>query len=150
MRCVVRKVAAVEGKLVWFGGGFITEILFPNGWTCIWQYSPLRTELSKSYWFYLKTPWWYLGQQYINGKESFFALVSILSCLPPPTLTFFKTMLKCLRSSAVRCNNGMRSSSSPSFDCKRERKPIVQSVWLRKPGEKQRPKPRKRLRGRGL
>jgi len=50
----------------------------------------------------------------------------------------------------MRCNDGIRRSSSPSFDCKKQRKPIVQSVRLRKPGEKQRPKPRKRLRGRGL
>jgi len=59
-------------------------------------------------------------------------------------------MLKYSRNSAIRCNDGMRRSSSPSFDCKRQRKPVMQSVQLRKPGEKQRPKPRKRLRGRGL
>ena len=45
----------------------------------------------------------------------------------------------------MRCNNGMRSSSSPSFNCKRQQKPIVQSMQLRKPGEKRRPKPRKRV-----
>jgi len=44
----------------------------------------------------------------------------------------------------------MRRSNSSSFDCKRQRKPIVLSMRLRKPGEKQRPRPRKRLRGRGL
>jgi len=43
----------------------------------------------------------------------------------------------------------MRRRNSPSFNCKRQRKPIMQSVWLRNPGEKQRPKPRKRPRGRG-
>jgi len=32
----------------------------------------------------------------------------------------------------------MRRSNSPSFSCKRQRKPVVLSVWLRKPGEKQR------------
>ena len=45
----------------------------------------------------------------------------------------------------MRCNNGMRSSSSPSFNCKRQQKPIMQSMQLRKPGEKRRPKPRKRV-----
>jgi len=59
-------------------------------------------------------------------------------------------MLKCSRSSAMRCNNGMRRSSGPSFDCKRQWKPVMQSVRLKKPGEKQRPKPRKRPRGREL
>jgi len=44
----------------------------------------------------------------------------------------------------------MRRSSSSSFDCKRQRRPVMQSVRLRKLGEKQKPKPRKRLRGRGL
>jgi len=50
----------------------------------------------------------------------------------------------------MRCNNGMRRSSGPFFDCKRQWKPVMQSVWLKKPGEKWRPKPRKRPRGRGL
>ena len=139
-----------KGGLVWFGGGFTAEMLFPDRWTYIWQYSPLRTEPSKSYWFYLKTLWWYLGQQYINRKESFFTLVSVLSCLLLPTPTFSKMMLKCSRSSTMRCNNSIRSSSSPSFDCKRQWKPIIQSMWLRKPGKKWRPKPRKRPRGKGL
>jgi len=30
MRCVARKVATVEGRLVWFRGGFTVEILFPD------------------------------------------------------------------------------------------------------------------------
>jgi len=59
-------------------------------------------------------------------------------------------MLKYLRSSAVRCNDSMRRSSSPFFDCKRQWKPVVQSVWLRKLEEKQRPKPRKRPKNGGL
>ena len=50
----------------------------------------------------------------------------------------------------MRYNDGMRRSSSPSFDCKRQRKPVMQSMWLRKLGEKQRPKLRKRPRGREL
>ena len=83
-------------------------------------------------------------------KRVFFALVSVLSCLLPPILIFPRTTLKCSRSSAMRCNDGMRRSSSSSFDCKRQRKPIVQSVQLRKPGEKRRPRLRKRPRGRGL
>jgi len=55
-----------------------------------------------------------------------------------------------LKSSGKRCSRGTRRSRGPSFDCKRQRKPVVQSVRLRKPGEKRRPRPRKRLRGRGL
>jgi len=52
---------------------------------------------------------------------------------------------ECSRSSTVRYNDSMRSSSSPSFDYKRQQKPVMQSVWLRKPGEKWRPKLRKRV-----
>jgi len=44
----------------------------------------------------------------------------------------------------------MRRSSSLSSGYKRQRKPIVQSVQLRRLGGKQRPEPRKRPRGRGL
>ena len=83
-------------------------------------------------------------------KKEFFALVSVSLCLPLPTPTFPRMTLKCSRSSAGRCNNSMRRSRGPSFNYKRQCKPIVQSVWLRKPGEKWRPRPRKRPRGRGL
>jgi len=41
MRCVARKVAAIEGGLVWFGGGFTMGMLFLDGWTCIWHSSAL-------------------------------------------------------------------------------------------------------------
>jgi len=44
----------------------------------------------------------------------------------------------------------MRRSRGPFFDCKKQQKPVMQSVWLRRPGEKQRPRPRERPRGRGL
>jgi len=53
-----------------------------------------------------------------------------------------------LKSSGKRCSGGTRRSRGPSFDCKRQQKPVVLSMRLRKPGEKQRP--RKRPRGRGL
>jgi len=46
MRCVARKVAAMEGKLVWFGGGFTAGTLFLDRWTCIWQI----TNETYSYW----------------------------------------------------------------------------------------------------
>jgi len=59
-------------------------------------------------------------------------------------------MLRLLKSSGKRCSGGTRRSRGPSFDCKRQQKPVVQSMQLRKPGEKQRPRPRKRLRGREL
>jgi len=35
MRHVARKVAAVEGRLVWFRDGFTVGTLFPDRWTCI-------------------------------------------------------------------------------------------------------------------
>jgi len=83
-------------------------------------------------------------------KRKFFALVSVLSCLPPPTPTFPRTTLKCSRSSAGRCNDGMRRSSSPSSGYKGQCKSVMQSVQLRRLGEKRRPELRKRPRDRGL
>jgi len=83
-------------------------------------------------------------------KRKFFALVSVLLCLLLPPLTFHKMTLRPLKGSSKRCSRGMRRSRDPSFDCKRQRKPIVQSMQLRKLGEKQRPRLRKRPRGRGL
>jgi len=35
IRRVVRKVAAIEGKLVYFGDDFTAGIKFPDRWTCI-------------------------------------------------------------------------------------------------------------------
>jgi len=83
-------------------------------------------------------------------KREFFALVSALLCLPLPTPTFPRTTLKCSRSSAGRCNDSMRRNSSLSSGYKRQQKPVVQNVQLRRLGGKQRPGPRKRLRDRGL
>ena len=77
--------------------------------------------------------------KYINRKREFFALISVSSCLPPPPLIFPRTTLKCSKSSAGRCNDGMRRNSSPSFGYKRQRRPVVQSVQLRRLGGKQRP-----------
>ena len=47
MRRVVRKVATVEGGLVWFRGGFTAGTLFLDRWTCIWH--------PKEYWKYHNT-----------------------------------------------------------------------------------------------
>ena len=44
IRCVARKVAAMEGGLVCFGDDFTMGVLFPNGWTCIWQDTTLSIE----------------------------------------------------------------------------------------------------------
>ena len=85
IRYVARKVATVKGRFVWFRGGFTAGMLFPDRWTCIWQYSPLRTEPSKSYWVYLKILWWYLGQQYINRKGSFCSCFCIIMSCPTPS-----------------------------------------------------------------
>jgi len=35
IRRVARKVAAMEGGLVWFRSGFTVETLFLDRWTCI-------------------------------------------------------------------------------------------------------------------
>jgi len=35
MRHVARRVATMEGGLVWFRGGFTAGTLFPDRWTCI-------------------------------------------------------------------------------------------------------------------
>ena len=89
-------MATVEGGLVWFRGGFTVGTLFLDRWTCIWQYSPLRTEPSKSYWVYSKSywiypriPWWYLGQQYINRKGSFLLLLFLYYHVFPCPLRHF-------------------------------------------------------------
>ena len=52
MRCVVRKMATVEGGLVWFGDGFTVGMLFLDRWTCIWQVliSASETSVSISEW----------------------------------------------------------------------------------------------------
>ena len=34
---VARKMATMEGGLVWFRGGSTAGTLFPDRWTCIWQ-----------------------------------------------------------------------------------------------------------------
>jgi len=53
-------------------------------------------------------------------------------------------MPRLLKSSNKKCSRGTRRSRGLSFDCKRQQKPVMQSVWLRKPGEKRRPRLRKR------
>ena len=50
----------------------------------------------------------------------------------------------------MRCSDGIRRRSSPSFNCKRQQRPVMQSVQLRKPEEKQRLKLRKRSKNREL
>jgi len=35
IRCVARKMAAMEGGLVCFGDDFTVGMLFSDGWTCI-------------------------------------------------------------------------------------------------------------------
>ena len=50
IRCVVRKMATVEGRLVWFEGGFTTGTLFPDRWTYIWH-SPTIQQCLHCYFF---------------------------------------------------------------------------------------------------
>jgi len=83
-------------------------------------------------------------------KREFFALIFVSLYLPLPPLTFPRTTLKCSKSSVRRCNDGMRRNSSPSFGYKRQQKPVMQSVQLRRLGGKRRPELRKRPRDRGL
>ena len=49
MRRVARKVATVEGRLVWFGDGFTIGMLFSDKWTCIWQYSILVLFINRGH-----------------------------------------------------------------------------------------------------
>ena len=78
----------------WKAGLYFLEVTspqgcsFPDRWTCIWQYSPLRTEPLKSYLVYPRIPWWYLGQQYINRKESFLLLFLHYYVFPHPLRPF--------------------------------------------------------------
>jgi len=58
--------------------------------------------------------------------------------------------LKCSRSNAIKCSDDMRRSNSSFFIYKRQQRPVVQSMWLRKLGERWRPKPRKRPKSGGL
>ena len=43
----------------------------------------------------------------------------------------------------MKCSDGIRRSNSLFFVCKRQWRPIMQSMQLRKLGERQRPKPKK-------
>ena len=43
---VARKIAAMEDRLVWFGGDFTVGMLFPDRWTCIWQVTSFYSILS--------------------------------------------------------------------------------------------------------
>jgi len=83
-------------------------------------------------------------------KKKFFALVSVLLCLPPPTPIFHKTMLRSLKSSSKRYSGGMRSSSSSWSNWKKQQSYVRLSMWLRRQGEKQRKRPGRKLRGKGL
>ena len=46
MRYVVRKMATMEGGLVWFRGGFTMGTLFLDRWTCIWQMVHIRPNIT--------------------------------------------------------------------------------------------------------
>jgi len=83
-------------------------------------------------------------------KRDFFALASVSSCLPLLSLTFSNTMLKYSKSGDVKCSNGMRRSNSSWFVCKRQQRPIMWSVQLKRQGGRQRPRQRKKLKDRGL
>ena len=136
-------MATMEGGLVCFGDDFTVKILFLNKWTCIWQYPPLRTESLKFYWVYLKNPVMVPRSTIHKQKREFFALVSVLLCLPLPTPTFHKMMLRYLKSSSKRC-------SSSCFNSRKWWDYIGLSAWLRRQGRKWRRKSGRKLKGREL
>ena len=95
------------------------ECIFQLGGLDIWQYSPLRTELLKSYWVYSEFYWIYPKNPVIVSrskihklKREVFIFSSILPYLLPFSLTSLKTMPRCLKSSVVKCSKSMRRSNS--------------------------------------
>ena len=83
-------------------------------------------------------------------KRKFFCSCFYIIISSPALSDISQNNTEMLESSAMKCSNSIRKSNSPSFICKRQQRPIMQSIQLRKPGERQRPKPRKRLKNREL
>jgi len=69
-------------------------------------------------------------------RRKFFALVSVLSCLPPPTPIFHKTTLRFLKCSGKRYSGGMKRSSGSWSNWKKQQSYVGLSTQLRKLREK--------------
>ena len=80
-------------------------------------------------------------------KRKFFALVSVLSCLPPPTLIFHETIPRFLKSSSKKYSRGTRRSSSSWSNWKKWQSYIGLSMQLRRLERKQRKRLRRKLKG---
>ena len=74
MRCVARKVTAMEGGLVWFGSSFTAGTLLLDRWTCIWHLSHL---------FYYKLLYFFsfFSWQWINLPFSWHKFFLQLNCM---------------------------------------------------------------------
>ena len=79
-----------------------------------------------------------------KSRRKFFALVFVLSYLPPPTPIFHKMMLRSLKS------RGIKRSSSSCFNLRKQQGYIGLSTWLRRQREKWRRRSRRKLRDREL
>ena len=90
------------------------------------------------------------GSTIHKQKRKFFALVSVSSCLPPPTPTFYKTILRFLKSSGKRYSRDMKRSSSSYFNSRKQQSYVGLSVQLRRQGGKWRRRPRRKPRNREL
>ena len=83
-------------------------------------------------------------------KRKVFTFSFTSSCLPLFSLTFSNMMLIYLKSSTVKCSDSMRRSNSFQFIWKRQQRPVVQSMWLRRQEKRQRPKQKKKLKDKDL
>ena len=92
------------------------RVIFIDYQTSKWQYPPLRTEPSKSYWVYLKNPMMVPRSTIHKWKRKFFALVSVLLCLSLSTPTFHKTTLRFWKCSSKNITNFIQLVSPQPVD----------------------------------
>ena len=96
-------------------GLYVLEMISP--WGCnFWMgglaydsIPPLELSLQSLIEFTQKNPVMVPRSTIHKQKRKFFTLISVLSCLPPPTLTFHKTTLRYLKSSGKRCSSKVTS-----------------------------------------
>ena len=111
----------------------------------------LELSLQSSIKFIWRILWWCLSQQYINGKKKkVFTFSSILLCLPPLSPTFLNMTPIYLKSSTVKYSNSIRRNNRSWFVWKKQWRPIVWNVWLRKQRERWRLRQERKLKSRGL
>ena len=83
-------------------------------------------------------------------KIKVFAFFSVSLCLPLFSLTSPKTMLRYLKSNTMKCSEGTRRSNSSWLIWKKQRRPIVLSMQLRKQEKKQRPRQERKPKSKEL